>query len=230
MKAIFEETYGPNPVDYQRYCQLPSSQKMLLVDDINLIKPSHLAKFMEGIEKEFDYVIYTSDNSVQLAIEDRIKASIGKDLYTQYELLRFYSDKRQELVEKVVNIKMKNFPKADDMGELIISSLKKQRRYLSLTPSTILQYINYYLQNRATGVQTDGNIFGKVFEASITTAVQKNLVPPLSVEKIYMILDKIAYYIHAQKQYPVSHEEILRQYRIMQIAHKCVIIEPWKSN
>ncbi len=209
LKAIFEETYGSNPVDYQRYCQLPSSQKMLLVDDINLIKPSHLTKFMEGIEKEFDYVIYTSDNSVQLAIEDRIKASIGKDLYTQYELIRFYSDKRQELVEKVVNIKMNNSPKADDMGELIISSLKKQRRYLSLTPSTILQYINYYLQNRATGVQTDGNIFGKVFEASITTAVQKNLVPPLSVEKIYMILDKIAYYIHAQKKYPVSHEEIL---------------------
>lgn len=169
----------------------------MLVDDIHLIKQNHLGKFIEGVESEFGYIIYTSSTNVELNIEERIKMTVDKDQFTQYRLLKVYEDKRTELVSRVVQLKLHDNSECEKYVEAITTSLKKQRRYLSLTPNTILQYVTYYLQNRATGVQTDGNIFGKVFEASITSSIQRYVSGTLSVDKVYIVLDKIAYYIHS---------------------------------
>lgn len=209
LKEAFEDIYGTDAVDYEKYLRLPPQNKMLLIDDIHLIKPNRLAKFMEGVESEFGYIIYTSDDCVELKIEERIKSSVEKEQFTQYRLMKFYEDKRQELIARVVDLKLHDQLHEQDYADAISASLKKQRRYLSLTPSNILQYITYYIQNKATGIQTDSNIFGKVFEASITTAIQRYIVPPLSVEKVYIVLDKIAYYAHENRRYPIPYCDIM---------------------
>ena len=209
LKSIFQDIYGSDELEYEKFERTPSSQKILLVDDIHLIKSTHLSQFMEGIESEFDYIIYTSDSTVELDIQERIKTSIEKDQYVQMELLRFYTDKREELIKKVVYLRGLQEAKQDEIVATISGALKKQRRYISLTPNTILQYISYYIQNQSTGVQTDGNIFGKVFEASITTAIQRYIISPLSVEKIFVVLDKIAFHAHSRKLYPIPYSEIV---------------------
>lgn len=215
IKNIFEDIYGDDPIEYQKFQRMDKTQKILLVDDIHLIKQNHLGKFIEGVELEFGYIIYTSSTNVELNIEERIKMTVDKDQFTQYRLLKVYEDKRTELVSRVVQLKLHDNSECEKYVEAITTSLKKQRRYLSLTPNTILQYVTYYLQNRATGVQTDGNIFGKVFEASITSSIQRYVSGTLSVDKVYIVLDKIAYYIHSHRKYPIPHVEltsVIQQY------------------
>ena len=46
---------------------MDKTQKILLVDDIHLIKQNHLGKFIEGVESEFGYIIYTSSTNVVMA-------------------------------------------------------------------------------------------------------------------------------------------------------------------
>ena len=215
IKNLFEDIYGDDPIEYQKFQRLNKTEKILLVDDIHLIKQNHLGKFIAGVDSEFGYFVYTSSTNVELNIEERIKMTVDKEQFTQYRLLKVYEDKRKELVSRVVKLKLQDDLECEKYVEAITTSLKKQRRYLSLTPNTILQYVTYYFQNRATGVQPDGNIFGKVFEASITSSIQRYILGTLSVDKIYIILDKIAYYIHSNRKYPISHVElaaVIQQY------------------
>lgn len=50
-----------------------------------------MGKFIEGVESEFGYIIYTSSTNVELNIEERIKMTVDKDQFTQYRLLKVYS-------------------------------------------------------------------------------------------------------------------------------------------
>ena len=57
--------------------------------------------------------------------------------------------------------------------------------------------------------QNDGNIFSKVFESSLTNALSPHVTAPLTVDKTMLVLGKIAYYIHAHKEYPVFDKKII---------------------
>lgn len=211
IKNLFMQTYGDDPAEYSKFERLDRSQKMILIDDLHLIDPKNVAGFLNGIEEDFDYIIYTTNNTLKLDIQARIRASIIEDTYSCYRILPLYSPKRFELVNRVIPLKNPSITTDDQraLTEKITQSLDLQRRYIPLTPEIILQFVDYYLTYQLESAQNDGSIFSKVFESSITNVLSPYVVSPLTVDKAFTLLGKVAYYIHTNRKYPITHKEII---------------------
>ena len=212
IKTLFENTYGESPVAFEKFQRLGKSEKVILIDDIHLINPKHISDFLTGIEEEFGYIIYTTSNSIKVDIEERIKASILKESYKCYSILPLNLNKRRELVEKIIFLRGQEIPNFDKENILdkIVSILNLQRRYVPLTPQVVINFTDYYMSHKFDTIQGDSNVFGKVFEASITNSIAPHVTGALTVDKVFTILGKVAFYIHVNKRYPVSFAEIVQ--------------------
>lgn len=210
IKTLFEDLYGESAVDFEKFERLDKKYKMILIDDLHLINPKHVESFLSGIEEDFGYVLYSTSNTMKLDIEQRIKSSLAKDSYRCFSILPLYQEKRRELVEKVLKVKDPTLPTADfnALCARITQALDLQRRYVPLTPEIIIQCVDYFSVFQMESVQNDGNIFGKVFESSITNALSPYVTAPLTVDKAFTILGKIALHIHKNRRYPIFDRDI----------------------
>ena len=116
------------------------------------------------------------------------------------------------LVTNIVHQCVKN--DVDAQGRIIsllCDVLTKQKYLYGWNPDFIVQFAKYYCNNIGETLHNDGNIFSKVFEANIVQLI-KPYARKITVDKVLMVLDKIAYGIYKNKEYPVSmgrvHEAI----------------------
>lgn len=211
LKTLFEELYGENEADFQKFERLEKDQKMILIDDLHMISTKHVTPFLSGIEEDFGYIMYTTSNTMKLDIEERIKSAIAKDSYACYKLRPLYSRQRTELVEKILAAKNPHINSTDleSMVKRIAKALDLQRRYVPLTPEIIIKFIEYFSTYQMESAQNDGSIFGKVFESSITNTLSPYVRAPLTVDKVFLILGQIAFRAHTMRHYPISYQEIL---------------------
>ena len=211
LKSLFEDMYGENEADFQKFERLDKDQKMILIDDLHMISSRHVTSFLSGIEEDFGYIVYTTSNTIKLDIEERIKSAIAKDSYSCFKLHPLYSPQRKELVRNVLFIKNPHISslELDSMVNRITQALDLQRRYVPLTPEIIIKFIEYFSTYQLESAQNDGSIFGKVFESSITNALSPLVRAPLTVDKVFLILGKIAFHAHTNRHYPISYQDIL---------------------
>lgn len=211
IKSLFEQIYGGGAADYSRFEHAPKEDKMILIDDIHLIKEKNMEKFLEGIEDDFGYVIYTTNNQIKLDIRERIWSAVAKDSYSNYQILPLFREKRRNLVEKAVALKYPEEAKSEreNLTERICQTLDTQRKYIPLTPSIVLQFVEWYATYHIEAWPNDADIFGKVFEASITTALSQYMTKSLKVDKAMLVLGKIAFSIHKTRKYPISQGDIV---------------------
>ena len=211
LKTLFEELYGEDEAAFQKFERLDKDLKMILIDDLHLINNKHVTSFLSGIEEEFGYIIYTTSNTIKLDIEERIRAAIAKDSYSCFQLHPLYSNQRKKLVENVLSVKNPHATAAEleSTAKRITQALDLQRRYIPLTPEIIIKFIEYFSTYQMESTQNDGSIFGKVFESSIINALSPHVRAPLTVDKVFLILGKIAFRAHQKKTYPISDHEML---------------------
>lgn len=211
LKSLFEDLYGENEADFQKFERLDKNQKMILIDDLHMISAKHVTPFLSGIEEEFGYIMYTTSNTMKLDIEERIKSAIAKDSYACYKIRPLYSRQRTDLVENILSIKNPHINRSDleNMVQRITQALDLQRRYVPLTPEIIIKFIEYFSTYQMESAQNDGSIFGKVFESSITNALSPYVRAPLTVDKVFLLLGQIAFRAHTTRHYPISYQEIL---------------------
>lgn len=209
IKTIFEETYGENPSDYIRFQQMPKKDKVLIIDDFDRIKSEHFDKFIPGLENDFEYIIFSTKQVFELDIMQRMKIAFDdNDVFFRYRLRPFFIDKRQELIIRVVNLRIEDQEEVEKTSKVLMEAIKKQRRFFNFDPAFIIQYVDYYCKNLGDIQPNDGNVFGKVFEANIINSLAVYQNKKLTVDKLFVILAKIAYYIHFSKAYPITFAEI----------------------
>lgn len=208
IKNVFEESYSDKQYEYEKFRQIPSVDKVLLLDNADNILDNDLEEFLIKAEREFDYIIYTCGKVVELDIKERIKRGALEERYTRYRIQSFYSDKRKELVTGIVRILINRDEQAqDNIIHLLCEALAKQKNLFRMDPDFIVQFTKYYCNNIGETIQNDGEIFSKVFEANIVSLI-KPYAKKINVDKILIILDKIAYSIHCNKKYPMNQAEI----------------------
>ena len=212
IKETFEGIYGTKEEDYIRFEQIPKEEKVLIIDDIDRIRVKDFNLFIEELEKNFEYIIYSTNKIMEFNLIERLKKVVMDDgSYQRYRILTFYSDKMQELILKIVKIKSP-YDDTEKIAEILSSSLKKQRSLYNLDPEFIIQYTEFYYDHFKDAIQGDGLIFGKVFESNISNALKPYTTKKLSIDKIFIILDKIAYFIHSNKAnaYPLKQMDLVK--------------------
>ena len=204
----FEIIYTQDYVQYEKFKQSGSKSKAIFIDDVDEIDPSIYESFLKYVEEEFDIVVQTSSKAIELDIKERIKQVALLDQYTTYRISPFYADKRRELVSNIVKILVQQDAESQErVISMLCDALSKQKTLFNLDPDFIVQFAKYYCSNIGETIQNDGSIFSKVFEANIVSLLKPN-AKRMSVDKILIILDKIAYEMHIKKQHPMSQEDI----------------------
>ena len=208
IKNVFCECYSSEDVAYEKFRQAPSCDKVLILDDADALEDSKLENFLMNAEKEFDIIIYMCSKVVEFDIKERIKKGALEEKYVKYRMQAFYADKREKLVSNIVKIIVKQDEQAqDNIIQLLCEALAKQKNLFRMDPDFIVQFTKYYCNNIGETIQNDGEIFSKVFESNIISLI-KPYAKKMSVDKILIIMDKIAYGMHCNKKYPMSQTEI----------------------
>lgn len=213
IKSNFEDIYGDDFSDYNRFKQLPAQNKVLIIDDIDQIKQHDFEKYINGIKEQFGLMIFTTKDTLDLDMLNRMKTALkSEEFVVKYNISPFFADKRRELVEKLVVLKNKKDPSilVTETVETLCEAIKLQKRYISLEPEFIINFVEYYCNNIGSALNSDSSVFSKVFESNITTALNIFKTRDLTVEKLYKLLSKLARYIHFNKKYPVAEHEIIQ--------------------
>ena len=212
VKSNFEEIYGDDRESLVRYSQLPPENRVLIIDDIDQIKPRDFDRYISSLTGEFGLMIFATKKVIDLDMLERMKTALKTETaITKYKIAPFFSDKRRELVEKVVLIKHKKDSSLDvyDITEKLCEAIKLQKKFISLTPDFIIDFVDYYCSNIGNISNSDSTVFSKVFEANITAILSPYKSGILTIDKIYRLLSMVAHYVHFNKKYPISEEEVL---------------------
>lgn len=212
VKSNFEDIYGDDFSDYNRFKQLPPENKVLIIDDIDQIKQQDFENYIAGIANQFGLMIFATKDVLDLDMLKRMKTALkSKNSIGKYKIEPFFADKRKELIEKLVILKSKKDPSivVDKTVETLCESIKLQKRYINLEPEFIINFVEYYCNNVGTALNSDSTVFSKVFESNITNSLNAFKTKELSVDKLYKLLSKLARHIHFNKMYPVTEQEII---------------------
>ena len=212
VKSNFEEIYGDDKASLVRYNQLPPENRVLIIDDIDQIKPRDFDRYISSLTGEFGLMIFATKKVIDLDMLERMKTALKTETaITKYKIAPFFSDKRKELVEKVILIKQKKDASLDahDLTEKLCEAINLQKKFISLTPDFIIDFVDYYCNNIGNISNSDSTVFGKVFEANITAILSPYQTGILTTDKIYRLISMVAHYIHFNKKYPISEKEIL---------------------
>lgn len=219
IRDSFEDTYTSNRTSYESFKQLGPDNLAIVIDDVDCIEPHRQLGFIEYVEKRFGTIVETCqfDVDMDVNIKDRLRRRASTRNFTYYRIEPFYSDKRKQLVGNLVHIIINGDKETEErIRGILCDSLTKQKYLYSLNPEFIVQFTQYYCKNIGEAMQNDGSVFSKVFEANLT-----NLISPfahkITVEKIFIILDKIAYFIYENgtSAYPITiaqMDEIIQEY------------------
>lgn len=210
VKNCFEEIYGENQSDFIRYSQISKEKKVMLIDDINRIDPKCIDFFFSYLGESFGFCVFTSHDTIDLNLLDRMKNQFDtEDAIPKYRIEPMYSDKRKKLVEQIVSIKVPDITSHKKTVETLLTGISSQRQFFSLDPGFIIKYVQYFINNMGEVTNSDGNIFSKVFEANLINSVVANNRTKMSTDKVFILLSKVAAFIHFNKVYPVTERDIL---------------------
>ncbi len=213
VKTNFEDIYGTDFSDYIRFMQLPAENKVLIIDDIDQIRSQDFENYIKAQSDEFGLMIFATKTVIDLDMLKRMDTALkSKNSVAKYNIMPFFADKRKELIEKLVSLKKQKDPSIvfEETVETLCESIRLQKRYISLEPEFIINFVEYYCNNIGTALSSDASVFSKVFEANITTALSAYATKELTIEKLYKLLSMLAHHIHFKKKYPITEQEIVQ--------------------
>lgn len=210
LRNCFIDIYGENESDYLRFTQIPKEKRVIIIDDIDQIKSESFESLIEQLNDSFEYFILASKRILDLSLIDRMKVLLkANDSIFRFKIMPIFSDKRYELIQKLVNIKAEDKSTVDKTTKLLADAISSQRRFISLDPDFIIKYVEYYCNNLGDANNSDSGVFSKVFEANLINALSLYQSARLSVDKLFVLLSKIAHFIHFNKAYPITEKQII---------------------
>lgn len=211
IKNSFEDIYGENQSDYDRFTQAPKEKRILIIDDIDQISSSDFESFVSQLNDTFEFFIFASKQVLDIDLIEKMKVYLKTtDRITKYRIVPFFTDKRNELIQKIVELFYDDSESVIKNTKLLSDAIKSQKRFISFEPDFIIKYVKYFCKNIGEAANNNSGIFSKVFEANLVNSISKYQTGKLSVDKVFVLLSKIAHFIHFNRVYPIPRTELLR--------------------
>ena len=105
LRDCFEDCYGQDASDYQRFLQIPKEKKIIFIDDIHKLRKESFDRFLADLSANFEYIVMTSRDALDLSIFDRAKIYLQTEgSLIHYHITPFFYDKRRDLIKKIVEL------------------------------------------------------------------------------------------------------------------------------
>lgn len=208
IKSAFEDIYGNDSEKYEVYKQTDSSNKAIIIDDFDAIRKEYQEGFSLYIDENFNTIVETSLEEIDIDIQNRLKKRKNNKEFLHLRVAPFYMDKRRQLVTKVVDIIGNDGQSKENIINTLCNALTSQKSLYSWGPDFIVQFTKYYYNNIGDSTNNDGNVYSKVFENNLTSQIMPFVGSRITIDKIFVILDKIAFKIYKDREYPISTTKI----------------------
>lgn len=215
IKTLFEDVYGKNESKWQAFEQSDTTDCIFMLDDFEQIDGINISDFFKSLSGRFGTIIITNTRIIDF--DTSIINIDEKETIAKFEIKAPVGHKRREIIRAVV------LDKADDKSEQNIENIVKQvdriiKTQLNIIPPEpyyIIQMAENFMNHVGEAIYKSTNAFSKVFEANLTNKIDEALKTNaknrnITVDLMYVIFRKIAYYIHFNKAYPVKRCEIER--------------------
>lgn len=197
VKHLFEEQYGEDHLSYEKFLQIDSNKKVLIIDGWEYLKISSNSKdFIQNMKNTFDYIIISSNNISQ-DIVNLVKDDLTENIeIKELRIKPFFADKRSELVEKVCKSKkIQDNIKINNVNKLIDSLVSNNKSLFSLNPAFIVQYTNYFIDDNQQDYTMGEKVFSRIFEYELNRAILK-FVDKEDIDEIFSVFEELAGYIY----------------------------------
>jgi len=206
MKTLIGEQYGNQSITYEKYSQLASQKKVILIDDLHTLKNSE--NLLNAIENEVEYIIYTSENRINYDVIDATKDELLESVKGTYIIIEdFYKEKRTELVKKLCEFKQQNSNFIDFLMQTLDHYVRRRNGLFVSSPEYIVQFVKYFI-NKDVRDHRGEEVFNVVFETNL-----RNSIIEFSGEKnigsCMLILEEISFFIHKEKNEVISYADIV---------------------
>ena len=214
-KSAFEDIYSEESAHYEIFRQTPKEHLAIVIDNIDSVPNTLQDEFSKCVFETFGTIVKTCQGEIDVDIKNRLKKRAMHKNFAYYRIEPFYVDKRTALVTNIVNLCIKNDAYNKERITFVLCDVLNKLKYLyGWNPEFIVQFAKYYCNNIGDATYNDGSIFSKVFESNIVQLIKPH-ARRITVDKVLIILDKIAYGIYTSKDYPISltHvNEIIQEY------------------
>lgn len=212
IKACFEDIYEKDESKWQSFERKNKDECVFIFDDFDQVYNIDTERFIHYLSSRFGIIIISTNQTINFNPKSIIVNE--NENIAKFDIKPLLGKKRKELIRKIVEKKTvdKSTSTINNIVEQINNLIKSQVSIIPPEPYYIIQISENFINNIGEAVNSHVNVFSKVFESNITTkidkSIQKHQYKGIRVELIYVLLSKIAYYIHFNKKYPISRKEI----------------------
>ena len=208
IKAAFEEQYGDRPTSYEKYTQIDRAKKVILLDDLNRIKPKYLQPLEEYLCANFGHVVSIIEPKWKIDMIEVVKEQLDETAsIIKLRLLPFYASKRLELIKGLIKTYNGTYEDADQEAENINTFIMDQIKLFSLSPKFINMYVEYCVRDAEMATTSNKNVFGRVFETNLVNNIRR-FASEETVDEFSVLLEDVAYAIHFEEKYPLSSTDL----------------------
>ncbi len=208
IKAAFEEQYGAKPTYYEKFTQIDSSKKVILLDDLNRIKPKYLQPLEEYLCSNFGHVVSIVEPKWKVDMVEVVKELLDESSsMIKLRLLPFYASKRLELIKGLIKTYNGTYEGLDQQADDINTFIMDQIKLFSLSPKFINMYVEYCVRDAEMATSSNKNVFGRVFETNLVNNIRR-FVSEETVDEYCVLLEDVAYAIHFEEKYPLASTDL----------------------
>lgn len=205
----FAEQYNKTHYNKSNFLQEPKINKIAIVDDADKVDSQQFELLIEELKKSFGIIVIFKGLKSQYDIIELTRKHLDEEEDTvTIKICPVYSDTRELLIRKVCKVVIPNISdnELDTKTKEINNIIRNQMQIFNLNPYFIVLFIKTILTSGYEKGET--NVFNSVFVSNITNILKTN--SKLDINVSILILQRIAYYIHTNKEYPIKSASITR--------------------
>ena len=173
IKRLFEDQYGEDIIQFERYQQLNKNKKIIIIDGWDRItNHQNKEQIIDFLTQNFEYVIL-SVNSFQKSIIGSVKDEINPEIsFKELYIKPFFAEKRNQLVRNICTLDTSyNDEDITRVNKLIDSLVSNNYNLFSLDPAFIIRYTDYFIKDHTYDYTKGEAIFSVVFEHDIQSSI-----------------------------------------------------------
>lgn len=208
IKNVFDEQYERTKMSFSKFEQEDNVDKIAIIDDADKISDDQFDILLQEFKKIFTKVIVIKNTNSQYDLVSIAKRyTLEEEKSVRLKLNNIHYNKRLELLKKVCKYYNPSYDKQmiEQKANLINNMIINQINIFQLTPSFIIFFAKNILSNNYE--HGAGKVFNAVFQSNITNMISKNSA--LDVPTTILLLQRIAYYIHKNREYPLTQKSFI---------------------
>ncbi|HOI84639.1 MAG TPA: metallophosphoesterase [Acholeplasmataceae bacterium] len=199
IKDVFNDLYITYDFfDYEHYNQLHKSDKVIYIDDANIVQPEKLNDFLDFTREKFGRVVFAIDKDVAFDYRRELTHAIRVERdeinSSMFEIRPFFRLKRREFAYKYLQYKKMEQKEIDLRISIMETIIDKQLVYIDQSPKFITLLIDNMTADEMYTPQ--GNDYNSLYDRDITNKLTKGFSESDEIEYTKIIIECLAYDMH----------------------------------